>query len=253
MRSGEVIRVLGPIDLATPDGVMTLGSRNLRALLGALVVSVGHAAPMDRLAVAVWGEDPPPSATGSLHSYVSRLRHVLGTDSIVYEGHSYELVADSDQIDAARFEMLLMEAAELRDDPARCLAVCREALGLWRGEPFGELADEEPFRLEAIRLDELRIAAMELSLEAELALGRQEFVIGELEAAVVEYPYRERLWYLLIEALHRDGRRVDAIRACGRLRSELADVGINDSEELRRLEALILGTDVDPAHRRMGH
>ncbi len=95
--------------------------------------------------------------------------------------------------------------------------------------------------MEAIRLDELRIAAVELSLEAELALGRQEFVIGELEAAVVEYPYRERFWYLLIEALHRDGRRVEAVRACDRLRELLADVGLRASEELGQLEHRILG------------
>lgn len=243
MKSDELIRVLGPIDLATPDGIVTIGSRNTRVLLGTLVMAVGHAVPIDRLEAAVWGDDPPPSATGSLQSYISRLRHVLGGDTIVNEGHAYELVAGPDQIDASLFESMLMQATARRDEPERCLTVCREALGLWRGEPFGDLRDEEPFRLEATRLEELRVAAMELSLEAELALGRQEFVIGELEAAVEEYPYRERLWYLLIEALHRDGRRVDAMRTCSRLRRELAEVGIGDSVELRDLERRILGSE----------
>jgi len=243
MRSDDRIRVLGPIDLETPAGIVKFGSRKLRAVLGALVISVGHATPMDRLAAAVWGDALPPSADSSLQSYISRLRHVLGADAIVNEDHSYELIAGPDQIDASVFERLLMEATEIRDDPARCRSACRGALGLWRGEPFGELIDGEPFRLEATRLEELRIAAMELSLEAELALGHQEFVIGELEAAVVEYPYRERLWYLLIEALHRDGRRVDAIRMCDRLRQELAEVGLGSSGQLQELERRILGSD----------
>ena len=243
MRPRDRIRVLGPIDLETPDGTVKFGSRKLRAVLGALVISVGHATPMDRLEAAVWGDEPPPSAGASLQSYVSRLRHVLGASAIVSEDHSYELMAGPDQIDASVFERRLLDAAEVRSDPARCLVLCRQALGLWRGEPFGELGDDEPFRLEATRLEELRIAAMELSLEAELALGHQEFVIGELEAAVVEYPYRERLWHLLIEALHRDGRRVDAIRMCDRLRQELAEVGIGSSAELHELERRILEAD----------
>lgn len=112
---------------------------------------------------------------------------------------------------------------------------------MWRGAPFGELSDEEPFRLEAVRLDELRLAAMELSLESELALGRHELVVGELESAVEEYPYRERLWYLLIEALAQGDRRVEAIRACQRLRGMLAEVGLDATEELRRIEDEILG------------
>ena len=243
MRPDDRVRVLGPIDLETPAGIVKFGSRNIRAVLGALVISVGHATPMDRLAAAVWGDDLPSSADGSLQSYISRLRNVLGSDAIVSEDHSYELIAGPDQIDASVFEALLLDATARRDDPARCLAICRQALGLWRGEPFGELGDGEPFRLEATRLEELRIAAMELSLEAELGLGHQEFVIGELEAAVVEYPYRERLWYLLIEALYRDGRRVDAIRMCDRLRRELAEVGLGSSDELKELERRILGSN----------
>ncbi len=243
------LRVLGPIDLLTPDGVVPIGGRNLRAILGMLVISVGHAVPFDRLEDVVWGEQPPPSADGSLHSYVSRLRHVLGPETILSEEHSYMLLAESEQIDAMLFEKLIVRATDLRSEPEKCLALCAEGLALWRGTPFGELCNEDPFRLEVVRLDELRIATMELSLEAELALGRQELVIGELEAAVVEYPYRERLWYLLIEALHLDGRRVDAIRTCDRLRRELADVGISASNELCELERRILASD-DASSRR---
>lgn len=241
MERGQVIRVLGPIDLLRPQGVVHIGSRNLRTLLGVLVISVGHAMAVDQLEFSIWGDTPPKSASNTLQSYISRLRNLLGHDAVVSEDHAYELVADADQIDALRFERLLIEASELRDRPEPCRELCTEALRMWRGSPFGELADDEPFRLEAVRLDELRVATMELSLECEVALGRSELVVGELESAVEEYPYRERLWYLLIEALASGDRRVEAIRACGRLRAMLAEVGLDATDELRRVEDDILG------------
>ncbi len=159
-------------------------------------------------------------------------------------------MVDSDQIDANRFEHLLIQATELHDDPARCKELCRQGLSLWRGTPFGELCDEEPFRLEALRLDEMRLAAMELSLEAELALGRHWLAVGELENAVEEYPYRERFWYLLIEALIQGGRRVEALRMCSRLREVLAEVGLAGEERLTEIEDRILsqgGSDLGGA------
>lgn len=241
MRSGQIIRILGPIDLWTPSGVAPIGSHNMRVLLGSLVIGVGHASPGDRLAYAIWGDDPPSSAINSLQSYVSRLRHLLGTEAVVSEDHAYKLVAGPDQIDALRFERLLHAATDVRNDPAQCRELCHQALGLWRGAPFGELCDDEVFRLEALRLDELRVATMELSLEAELAMGRHELVVGELESAVEEHPYRERLWYLLIEALERDDRRIEAIRTCQRLRTMLGEVGLETTEELSAVEDRIIG------------
>ena len=234
------IRVLGPIDLTTPDGDLLVGGPRARALLGALVVSAGHAVPIDHLRQVLWGDDPPRSADNTLQSYVSDLRSVVGSDAILLTDHSYELDLGVVGIDARRFEELLRTATEVRDDPERCWQLCHQALGLWRGRPFGDLADDEAFMLEAYRLDELRVAAMELSLEADLALGRHELVVGELENAVEEHPYRERMWYLLIEALALGGRRVEALRTCVRLRRVLADVGIDVGEEIAALESRIL-------------
>jgi serine/threonine-protein kinase PknK len=188
----------------------------------------------------VWADDPPPSADNSLQTYVSRLRHVLGPDAIVRSDHTYRLDAAREQIDALRFEDLLIAATEIRSDPEQSGRMCRDGLALWRGEPFGDLGDDDPFRLEARRLTELRLAAIELELEAELELGRHEIVVAELESAVEEYPYRERLWYLLIEALLRDDRRVEAMRACTGLRDALAEVGLGVGDELRQLEDRIL-------------
>ena len=134
----------------------------------------------------------------------------------------------------------LSEAIEARGDAEQVKRLCRDALHLWRGRPFGDLADDEPFKLEAYRLDELRLAAMELDLEADLALGHHDLIIGELEVAVEEHPYHERLWYLLIGALAASGRRVEALRECARVREVLADVGVQAGEELVSLESQIL-------------
>jgi DNA-binding SARP family transcriptional activator len=240
MLGDQIIRVLGPIDVLTPSGPVNVGGRQARALLGALAIGADHAVPIDHLYEILWGDHPPASAYNTLQSYVSHLRHILGADAIVRMDHSYELRADADTIDALAFERLVNAAAESREDPERSQVICREALTLWRGRPFGDLADDEGFRLEAYRLDELRLLAMELILEADLLLGHDELVVGELESAVEENPYREHLWYLLIAALSGCGRRVEALRACTRLRDELAEVGLAPAEQLNAMEKAIL-------------
>ncbi|MBT8241767.1 MAG: SARP family transcriptional regulator, partial [Acidimicrobiia bacterium] len=205
-----------------------------------LVAGVGHAVSVDYLYEVLWGDQPSHSAPSTLQSYVSHLRGLLGDDTIAHIDHAYRLNAEVEDIDALLFDCLLMRANESKDEPEACRRLCRDALHLWRGRPFGDLADTEAFKLEAYRLDELRLAAMELSVEAELVLGNHPLVVGELEAAVVENPYRERLWFLLIDALDGCGRRVEAMRACARLRQILGEVGLQASEELTALEKKIL-------------
>ena len=244
MRCDDMIRVLGPMDLLTPAGPRSVGSRNNRALLGALVVAAGHAVAVDQLQAAVWGDTPPESVDNSLQNYISRLRHVLGRETIVLADHTYRLDVSRQQIDALRFEDLLIAATDFRSDPERCRELCLDALSLWRGDPFGDLADQEPFRLETMRLAELRITTMELALEATIELGGHEIAVAELESAVQEHPYRERLWYLLIEALRRDHRRVEALRACQNYRSVLAGAGLDPADEFRILEQRILHGEV---------
>jgi DNA-binding SARP family transcriptional activator len=240
MQRDDVIRVLGPIDLLTSDGPQSVGGRNARRLLGALVIGAGRSVSADHLQWSVWGDAPPMSADGSLQTYIARLRHQLGHDTIERSDHSYRLAVERHQIDAIHFEDLLVSATAVRDDPQRCGKVCTKGLTLWRGDPFGDFVDDEPFHLESARLGELRVSTMELALECELALGHADIVAAELESAVEEYPYRERFWYLLIEALVRDDRRVEALRACRRLRAALAETGLEPSETLMWLEDGIL-------------
>lgn len=240
MQDGYEIRVLGPIDVLTSSGSISVGGRHARALLGALVIGVGHAVRIDHLREVIWAQEPPDSADNTLQSTVSHLRQLLGPDAIVRVDHSYELTIPPRNIDAVQFEALLTEAAASKDDPECCRRYGREALALWRGRPFGDLADDDAFRLESYRLDEMQLAAMEICLEADLALGNHELIVGELEAAVEENPYREHLWFLLIEALDASHRRVEALRACARLRRILAEVGVQAGDELTLLEKRIL-------------
>lgn len=240
-----VVRVLGPVDVLTSQGPVSVGGHHQRALLGALAIGAGHAVPVDHLLEVIWGDQPPRSAPRTLQSYVSHLREVVGGRAIAMVDHSYELSLDEVDVDAHRFEGLVHEAEARRGDTAATLDRTREALELWRGPPFGELADEEAFVLEAYRLDELRMNAVELHLAAELAEGGSELVVGELEAAVKEYPYRERLWRLLVEALTRAERRVEALRACAELRTLLAEVGVPPSRWIADAEQAILATPSD--------
>lgn len=238
------IRVLGPVDLEVEDGSVSFGGCLPRMLIGTLAMAAGRIVSTDHLTQVLWGDDPPESAMNTLQSYVSRLRRLLGDDTIRMVDHGYQLQVDAENIDALRFERLIRTAADDECPPAEARALCHEALGLWRGVPFGDLADVDPFRLEAMRLDELRMLAMETLLESELELNHPELVIGALEAAVQENPYREHLWLMLIEALTRNGRRREALDACSELRSLLAEIGLEPGSSLLALEdRIVQGTD----------
>lgn len=235
-----LIRVLGPVDLLIDGARVSVGGRHERMVLGALAISANHAVSLDQLAQILWDDSPPPSMRNTLQTVVSRIRHRLGGDRVLGSDHAYELRVSIDELDALMFERDVLDAQAGRDDPERCLQLCRQALGLWRGPPFGDLGDEDPYRLEGIRLTELRLFAMELQLECQIEMGRAEPAIGTLEALVHEHPYRERMWYLLVHALATNGRRVEALRSCGALRELLSEVGLQPSADMRQLEEGIL-------------
>ena len=222
------VLVLGPVHVQKAGAATPVGGRKTRALLAALTIGVGHDITQDYLIQAIWPSQAPPHATAALQSNVSRLRHVLGPHAIIAEDHSYRLIARCRQIDACRFQRGVRRAADaLREDPALARGEIRAAMTLWRGVPFGDLAEEEFCYLEAQRLGELRRRADDLELEASLALGRFTETVPRLTAAVADEPYRERRWYLLIYALAQAGRRVEALRAHHDLTTTLGEVGLS--------------------------
>jgi DNA-binding SARP family transcriptional activator len=206
-------KVLGPVVATRDDGPIPLGGPKQRLVLAHLIVRANELVPAEVLIDQVWGERPPDAAKGTLHSYISHLRKALGADRIEGRPPGYVLHVSEDELDAARFERLLSEARLANGSPGRAGSVQREALGLWAGPAFADLASEPSLDAEIARLDELRLQALEERIAADLAEGRHGEVVGELEALTRELPLRERLWELLMLALFRSRRPADALAA----------------------------------------
>ena len=212
-------------------------------MLALLVLRAGEVVSIvDTLVDELWGEQPPPTAAKNVQGYVVRLRKVLGDGVLVTQAPGYALRVDVGRLDAARFQALVEDA---RLEQARGAARRLEgALDLWRGPPLADFT-YEPFAQEEIRrLEELRLSALEDRIEADLALGRHEQVVGELESLARAYPLRERLQRLLLVALYRCGRQTEALEAYRATRRRFVDdLGVEPSPALRRLERAILEHD----------
>lgn len=233
-------RILGPLEVRDPSGVdVPLGGQKQRAVLALLLLHAGRVVPTDRLLDDLWGEQPPPTASSSLQNLVSQLRKILGRDVIVTRPPGYVLQVEAAQVDLRRFEQTLAKAREV--EPAARAALLREALGLWHGPPLAEFAFERFAENEIGRLEDLRLAAVEERIEADLELDRHAELVGELEGLVAEHPYRERLRGQLMLALYRSGRQAEALRVYQETRHALVDeLGIEPSRSLQQLHASIL-------------
>jgi DNA-binding SARP family transcriptional activator/WD40 repeat protein len=245
-RSRIEFRVLGPLEVEVDGHAASLGGPKQRALLAALLLDAGRVVSIERLVDAVWGEAPPATARHSVEVYVSRLRGELADEAGVMLGTrrpGYILRIDRDQLDLTRFEDLVAEgrAALAERDPERAAARLREGLELWRGPPLADVAFESSERRDADRLDELRLAAMEDRIDADLALGRHSRLVGELEALVAEHPLREQPRAQLMVALYRSGRQADALDAYRQSRDLLREeLGLEPGVALQQLERRIL-------------
>ena len=238
------IRLLGPIEASFNGRLVALGPPQQRAVLAMLAVQVNRTVSTDRLIDGLWEEHSPPSAHKLVQLYVSHLRKLLdGCEAeIVTRGRGYELQLGADHVDAARFERLV--TAAMHADSFNGEA--REALSLWRGTPMGDVAFEPFAGAEIRRLEELRMRAAELAIDADLTAGRHGEVILELEALVEENPLREKLHGQLMLALYRCGRQAEALNAYREVRRMLVEhLGVEPGPELRRLHWAILRQDAE--------
>jgi predicted ATPase/DNA-binding SARP family transcriptional activator len=241
-------RILGWLEVLREGALVEVGPRKLRALLALLVLNADRVVSADRLIEELWAGRPPSGAAKTLRSYISRLRAVVGGDVLRSRPPGYVLAIEPEQVDARRFERLLTEGrrARARGDPTKAAASLRQALALWHGAALADLADEPFASVEARRLEELRLEALEERIEADLDCGRHHELTGELEALLSEQPLRERLWAQLMTALYRSGRQADALAAYQRARGLLADeFGLETGEELRALEQKILRQELE--------
>ncbi|MEU0517230.1 BTAD domain-containing putative transcriptional regulator [Streptosporangium sp. NPDC006007] len=247
-------RVLGPVEAHSGDDELDLGGLRQRAVLARLLVARGQVVPVDSLLYDLWDDDAAKSAQSGLQVYISRLRRVLEPGRprggpnrlLVTVASGYALRVAADQVDALRFETLVRTAGEHleSDDPASARARLEKALGLWRGTPYSDFADQPWAEAEVNRLTELRLVARERHADSGLRLGMPAEAVPDLEALTTEQPLREEGWRLLALGQYRCGRQGEALAALRRARAILADeLGIDPGPALRKLESDILAQD----------
>ena len=238
-------RVLGPLEALGSEGPLPLGGAKQRALLALLLLNANRVVSRERLIDELWGEEPPETAVTSVQVYVSRLRKLLPDGSLVTRPPGYVLEVEPENVDLIRFERLVKEgrSALAAGDPVHAADAIREAIGLWRGPALTEFAAEPFAQIEGGRLDDLRVAALEERIDADLQLGRHAELTGELEVLIASHPHRERLRAQLMLALYRAGRQSEALDVYRDLRATLDEIGIEPGESLQRLERQILNHD----------
>jgi DNA-binding SARP family transcriptional activator/tRNA A-37 threonylcarbamoyl transferase component Bud32/energy-coupling factor transporter ATP-binding protein EcfA2 len=251
--NGVEFRVLGSFEVLREGQLVDLGPFRQRALLALLLTAPNSVFSTDRILELLWGADGGIDKQNSLWVYVSGLRKALEPERakrsegtiLLTRAPGYIVEVAPEQIDAVRFERMVAEGRSLLDvDPAAASLVLGEALGLWRGRAFEDFTYESFAQAEIARLEELRLEAVELRLDADLAQGLTRELISELESLVRQHPLNERLTGQLMLAQYRSSRQADALRAYQLLKSRLAEeLGIEPSAWLRRLEEQIVVGD----------
>jgi DNA-binding SARP family transcriptional activator/Flp pilus assembly protein TadD len=270
-------RILGPLEVWTGQDWSGIGAPKWRALLAALLLNPGQLVSTDRLAAELWGDDPPDRAANLVSVYVLRLRRALGDPEgrvLTTRAPGYQLLLGPGDLDAECFETLAGQGrAALADgDPGRAAGKLAEALELWRGPALADVPPSALVTAEADRLEESRLSAVELRIEADLGCGRGAQLVPELRRLLADQPLREGLWALLIRALDGAGRHAEALAAYGQAREVIADeLGVDPGPELQRLYQAMLtadagtreppaaattaqpaGSSAEPTHRRPG-
>jgi DNA-binding SARP family transcriptional activator len=238
-------RLLGPLEALAGSRPIALGVKQ-RTLLVLLLLRANEVVSRDRLIDDLWGDQPPDAAPNALAALVARVRRALPADVLLTRPGGYELRVERQALDLHRFEILVEEGSETlaAGDPARAAELLRSALSLWRGPALADF-EYETFAQPAItRLEELRLAALESRVDADLALGRHVDLVGEVQSMLLENPLRERLRGQLMLALYRSGRQAEALEAYREGRHVLVEeLGIEPSPPLQELERAILRQD----------
>jgi DNA-binding SARP family transcriptional activator len=239
--SRAAFRLLGTWEVRTERGDVYVPAGRLRTLLTSLALAAGEPVGLDELAEQLWPERLPASARGTLHTYVGRLRKLLGPELVrTHPGGGYVLDVAPDCVDLHRFRALLRRAEETECAEDE-LALLRQAFTLWRGQPFVEMYSTWLDREVRPRLTEEWFAATCRRIDLELAAGRPERLIAELRDLTSRHPTRESLWLRLITALHLAGRRAEALATYQHVRSVLSEeLGIDPSEQLVALQRRVL-------------
>lgn len=259
------ISVLGHLRVQAKDRDITPASQQLRKVLALLVIRRNKVVPIAELEEELWEGTPPKSSATAIQTYIMGLRKMIATNRkmdrqdvakriLITQGNGYTLHLASELVDVSKYEDLAARGSiELADNrPGEAAWLFREALSLWSGEPLSDIDAGRALDLEVTRLNMSRATALELRINADLRLGRHYELLGELTFLAELDSYNETLQAQLLVALHRSGRRIQALAAYQRFRQALVEeFGLEPSHNLRDLHQAILedGTFVaDPQY-----
>ena len=243
-------RMLGPLEVRSGDDWASIRAGKWRSLLACLLLKPGQIVPTETLIDELWGDNPPPTATNLVSIYVLRLRRAIDDAEgrvLVHRKPGYQLKIVDGDTDLHQFEALVADGRDAlaTGDAESAAALLAEAEGLWRGAFLADVPVSALVSTESERTLELRLAAAELRLGAELSCGRNAEAVPELRSLVAEHPLREGSWLLLMRALDGAGRHAEALDAYGQARTVISEeLGVDPAPELQRLYGELLAADV---------
>jgi SARP family transcriptional regulator, regulator of embCAB operon len=246
-------QVLGGLGVSHGGRDYTPTPPKVRQVLALLLLRSNRVVHVDTIISELWDDEPPASALTTTRTYIYQLRKIFAAeglaapagDLLVTTPQGYMLKLHRYQVDDTVFGMHV-ELGRAHIDGSRFVKASdtlRRALDMWTGTPLANVSWGRSLRVHVVHLEELRIAAIKLYVQAEFALGHHRYLIGHLRALVAEYPFNEWLHGRLIEALGHVGRRGEALMAYQALRTTLAnELGLDPSAELQRIQQQVLRT-----------
>ncbi len=253
--SGLRFRILGPLEVRSGEAWTPIGASKWRSLLAVLLLNHGQVVSTERLTDELWGDEPPAKPANLIATYMRRLRVLIDDPDgrvLVTRAPGYRSVVDGDALDALRFARLVVAGRTALADgaAARAVELLSEALDLFRGPPLADVPFSDLVTTEANRLEESRVAALGMRLEAEIESGDGAGTVAELCRLTTDNPLREELWALLMRALCAAGRQAEALEAYERARTVIGEeLGVDPGPGLRQLHQEILAADARPAPR----
>ena len=242
-------RLLGPLEFRADGDWTGVSAPKLRALLATLLLRPGQVVSTGQLMDELWGNDPPPAARKLVSGYVLRLRRLTGDPGgrvLVTSAPGYRLLVALGDVDVSRFEELVT-AARGTLDGAQAAELLDGALELWRGPPLADVPPGPLVAAEMARLEELRLEAAELRVEARICCGRGAELVAELRQLTAGNPLRERFWHQLMRVLESSGRRAEALQVYGQVQAVLADeLGADPGPGLQQLHRQLLASCAAP-------
>jgi DNA-binding SARP family transcriptional activator/Tfp pilus assembly protein PilF len=247
-------RILGPLEVwSSTEGWTPVSAPKWRSLLGCLLLRPGQLVSTESLIFELWGDDPPAKANNLVSIYVHRLRRLIGDAEgrvLAHRAPGYLLRIGPGDLDLNEFESLVEDgrSALAAANPEGAATLLAEALRLWRGPLLADVPASALITTESERTGELKLAAAELRIEADLSCGRSARVVPELRRLVAENPLREGLWLLMMRALDEAGRHAEALDTYTRARQVISDeLGVDPGAELQRLYTRLLAADASSA------